>query len=81
MTISPINVSKHAALGLHMRRVLHKGGTAVGVARARDLSNRKNISPNTVVRMYSYFSRHSVDKNAVGFYEGEKGFSSRGRIA
>jgi len=36
--------------------------TAVGVARARDLSNGKNISVDTIKRMHSYFARHEVDK-------------------
>ena len=36
--------------------------TAVGVARARDLSNGKNISADTIKRMHSYFARHEVDK-------------------
>lgn len=57
------------------------GGTAVGVARARDISNRKNLSPETVRRMHSFFSRHEVDKSAKGFKPGEDGFPSRGRIA
>ena len=36
--------------------------TMVGVARARDLSNGKNISADTIRRMHSYFARHEVDK-------------------
>ena len=36
--------------------------TAVGVARARDLSNGKKISADTIKRMHSYFARHEVDK-------------------
>ena len=36
--------------------------TAVGVARARDLSNGKNISADTIKRMHSYFARHEIDK-------------------
>ena len=31
--------------------------------------------------MYSFFSRHEVDKRAEGFRQGEKGFPSNGRIA
>ena len=31
--------------------------------------------------MYSFFSRHEVDKQAEGFKPGEKGFPSNGRIA
>jgi len=32
-------------------------------------------------RMKSFFSRHEVDKRAVGFSRGEKGFPSAGRVA
>ena len=53
----------------------------MGVARARDISNRTNLSPQTIKRMVSYFARHEVDKEAEGFRQGEKGFPSAGRIA
>lgn len=81
MPIPPVSVQKSAALGLKLRRLYRRGGTAVGVARARDLSNRKNVSMSTIKRMYSYFSRHAVDSQATGFYQGEKGFPTNGRIA
>ena len=58
-----------------------RGGTAVGVARARDIKNKKNLSEETVRRMASYFARHAVDKKAEGFNDGEDGFPSAGRIA
>jgi hypothetical protein len=31
--------------------------------------------------MYSFFSRHEVDKKATGFNSGEEGFPSKGRVA
>jgi hypothetical protein len=37
-------------------------GTAVGWTRARQLANGEALSLSTVKRMYSYFSRHEVDK-------------------
>ena len=37
-------------------------GTAVGWTRARQLVNGETLSLNTVKRMYSFFSRHEVDK-------------------
>jgi hypothetical protein len=37
-------------------------GTAVGWTRARQLANGEALSLDTVKRMYSYFSRHEVDK-------------------
>lgn len=55
-------------------------GTAVGWTRANQLAKQENISLDTVKRMFSYFSRHRVDKKAEGFNSGEKGFPSNGRI-
>ena len=37
-------------------------GTAVGWTRARQLVNGETLSLDTVKRMYSFFSRHEVDK-------------------
>jgi hypothetical protein len=57
------------------------GGTLVGLARANQLKNRENLSESTVLRMFSFFSRHEVDKRATGFNSGEEGFPSKGRVA
>ena len=54
-------------------------GTAVGWTRANQLANRESLSLDTVKRMYSYFSRHEVDKKGKGFYSGPE-FPSNGRI-
>ena len=70
-----------AKKGLEWRKEYGRGGTEVGVARARDIQNRKELSFSTVKRMYSFFSRHEVDKKAEGFSPGEKGYPSAGRIA
>jgi len=58
-----------------------RGGTSVGLARANQLANMENLSESTVARMYSFFSRHEVDKKAEGFSAGEKGYPSPGRVA
>ena len=70
-----------AKKGLEWREKYNRGGTNVGVARARDISNGKNLSDETVKRMHSYFSRHEVDKKKQGFQQGEEVFPSAGRIA
>jgi len=57
------------------------GGTLVGLARANQLKDRDPLSASTVLRMYSFFSRHEVDKRATGFNSGEEGFPSKGRVA
>jgi hypothetical protein len=77
----PQGVQEEAAKGLQWRREHNRGGTAVGVARARDLSNGKAISPDTIGRIVRYFARHEVDKRGQGWSPGEKGFPSNGRIA
>ena len=74
-------MAANAKRGLEWREEFGRGGTEVGVARARDLVNRRDLSINTVRRMYSYFARHTVDKQAEGFNSGEEGFPSAGRIA
>lgn len=70
-----------AKRGLAWRSEFGRGGTPVGVARARDISNRKGLPLATVKRMMSFFSRHEVDKKGQGFSPGEDGFPSNGRIA
>jgi hypothetical protein len=57
------------------------GGTLVGLARANQLKDRDPLTASTVLRMYSFFSRHEVDKQATGFRSGEEGFPSKGRVA
>jgi hypothetical protein len=57
------------------------GGTLVGLARANQLKDRNPLTASTVLRMYSFFSRHEVDKQATGFSSGEEGFPSKGRVA
>jgi len=73
------SMANNARRGLELRRKFGRGGTAVGVARARDLSNRKELSPETVARMYSFFSRHEVDKKGKDWNNSER--PSNGKIA
>jgi HK97 family phage portal protein len=77
----PADVQEEAQRGLDWRKEHGRGGTVVGVARARDLSNGVAVSPETIGRMVNYFSRHTVDKEAEGFERGEEGYPSAGRIA
>lgn len=57
------------------------GGTRIGLTRANQIVNGTSLSLSTVKRMYSFFSRHEVDKKAEGFSSGEEGFPSPGRVA
>ena len=72
---------EEARRGLNWRREHGRGGTAVGVARARDIVNNRDLSISTIKRMRSYFARHEVDKEAEGWRVGEEGYPSAGRIA
>jgi hypothetical protein len=73
------SMASNARRGLELRRKFGRGGTAVGVARARDLMNRSKLSPSTVLRMYSFFSRHEVDKQGKDWNNSER--PSNGKIA
>jgi hypothetical protein len=73
---------EEAKKGLEWRKEYGRGGTMVGVARARDIANGKNLSISTIKRMNSFFARHEKSsKQGEGFEPGEDGFPSRGRIA
>jgi hypothetical protein len=72
---------KEAERGLAWRREYGRGGTEIGLARARDISNRKGLPIDTVKRMKAYFDRHEVDKQGKGWSPGEDGYPSNGRIA
>ena len=72
---------EEAKRGLAWRSEHGRGGTAVGIARARDIVSRKNLSARTIKRMFSFFSRHEVDKRAEGFRPDGDGYPSNGRIA
>jgi hypothetical protein len=53
----PESARKAAKHALELRRKWGRGGTPVGVARARDLAGGKNVSRSTVGRMAA-FARH-----------------------
>lgn len=75
------SMANEAQKGLDWRKDGSGGGTAVGLARARQLINKQELSPSTVRRMHSFFSRHEVDKKGEGFSPGEPGYPSNGRVA
>lgn len=77
--IPPAALAIEASHGLLLRKKFGRGGTMVGVMRARDLKNQRPISAQTVKRMYLYFARHLVDKQGKNFFNKEK--PSNGVIA
>ena len=70
----PAEVRANAKRGLELRKKYGRGGTEVGVARARDLSNGATISLDTIKRMVSYFARHEVDKQGEGWGKDSAGY-------
>lgn len=75
----PASVAAAARRGLELRAEQppsNRGGTAVGVARARDLANRRGISLSTLKRMVSFFARHEVDKSGEGWGKDSKGYQA-----
>ena len=75
------SMKEEAQRGLDWRKEFKRGGTEVGVARARDIINGRDLSKETIGRMVSYFARHEVDKKGQGWNQGEDGYPSAGRIA
>lgn len=70
-----------AQRGLDWREEFGRGGTMIGVARARDIVNGRDLPLETVKRMRSYFARHEVDKKGEGWSPDQNGYPSAGRIA
>ena len=72
-------MARAAQNALDVRRtkpVSERGMTAVGIARARDIINRTNLTPDTVRRMVSFFARHEVDKKGATWGEKGKGWQA-----
>ena len=70
----PAGVAKAAERGLELRKKAggkgglnqkqaKSAGVGSGVSRATTLKNRKNVSPDTVKRMKSFFARHEKNKS------------------
>ena len=59
----PSPVAAAAKKGLELRAKFKRGGTAVGVARARDIKNQADLSQETIARMRSFFARHGAQLN------------------
>lgn len=77
--VPPQAAADNAAKGLALREKFGRGGTEIGVARARELTARTPLDPSAVKRMVSFFARHEVDKRAKNF--GNEDNPSAGAIA
>jgi HK97 family phage portal protein len=74
-------MKEEAQRAIEWRDAGRDGGTAVAWARANQIISGEKLSESTVLRMYSFFRRHEVDKQAEGFRPGEDGYPSAGRVA
>jgi len=74
-------MAANAQKGLTLRARFGRGGTEVGVRRARQLIAREELDLSDVKSMYSYFARHAVDKQARRRAWGDEANPSAGYIA
>ncbi|WP_295173035.1 hypothetical protein [uncultured Brevundimonas sp.] len=75
----PKGVATQAKRGLDLRDKHDRGGTEVGVRRAHQLADQKPVSDKDIKDIYSYFARHTVDKDSKGW--GSRTDPSAGYIA
>jgi len=77
--IPPEAVADNARMALEVRAEKppsEQGMTLVGLARARQLAERRPVSVATLRRMVSYFARHEVDKQGATWEERGKGWQA-----
>lgn len=58
-----LRMASAARRGLRLREKFGRGGTQVGVNRAHQLADRRDLSEADVKSMHSFFARHAVDKD------------------
>lgn len=67
-TFTPTHKMAAAARrGLKLRAKHGRGGTEVGVRRAHQLAERRDVGKADVKAIHSYFARHAVDKEGKGW--------------
>ncbi|MEP9402961.1 hypothetical protein [Sphingomonas sp. VNH70] len=74
-------MAANAEKGLKLRERFDRGGTEVGVKRAKQLADGKPLSDADVKSMHSYFARHKVDKDTKAHEWGNDDDPSAGYIA
>ncbi len=58
-----LRMASAARRGLRLREKFDRGGTQIGVDRAHQLAERRDLSEADVKSMHSFFARHGVDKD------------------
>lgn len=74
-------MAANAKKGLKLREAFNRGGTEVGVRRAKQLEAQEALSVEDVKSMHSYFARHDVDKKGKAHEWGSDDDPSAGYIA
>ena len=74
-------MAANAEKGLKLREKFDRGGTDVGVRRAKQIADGRPMSDADVKSMHSYFARHKVDKGAKAHDWGDDNDPSAGYIA
>jgi len=74
-------MAAQAKKGLDLREAFGRGGTEVGVKRARQIIAGGPMSDEDVKSMHSYFARHEVDKDSTSHDWGDDKDPSAGYIA
>lgn len=74
-------MAANAKKGLELREKFDRGGTEVGVRRAKQIVAGGPMSDADVKSMHSYFARHTVDKDAKAHEWGDDSDPSAGYVA
>ena len=74
-------MAANAKRGIELHEQFNRGGTEVGLNRARQLVAQEELGPDDIKSMYSYFARHTVDKESKSHTWGDLDNPSAGFIA
>ncbi len=74
-------MAANAEKGLKLHETFDRGGTEVGVKRAKQIVDGGPMSDDDVKSMHSYFARHDVDKDTKAHRWGDDDDPSAGYIA
>jgi Hypervirulence associated proteins TUDOR domain len=79
--IPPADVAAAAKKGLELREKFNRGGTSVGVQRAKQLAERRDVTFRDITAISAYFARHEVDKASKSHEWGDETDPSASYIA
>lgn len=74
-------MAANARKGLELHDRFGRGGTDVGLRRARQLSELHPLTEDDIKAMHGYFARHAIDKEARAHRWGDEEDPSAGYVA